>query len=827
MKTLVIVESPAKAGTISKILGKDYDVTSSFGHVRDLAKDGEKNTGVDIAHKYKPHYIVPDEKKKVVNELKKRIKKYDKVILATDEDREGEAIAWHLKEVLKLKANELERITFTEITPEAIKSAVASPRKIDSNLVDAQQTRRILDRLVGFELTSLLWKKVRGKLSAGRVQSVAVRLLVDREREIKKFKPDSYFKVTGTFSSKKNFEAELSERIKSASTAKELLNSCSKATFTIDSVEKKPSKRKPSPPFTTSTLQQLASQKLGFSVSRTMSTAQKLYEAGHITYMRTDSISMSKSALASIASYVKKEYGENYSTVRNYKTKSKSSQEAHEAIRPTYINKVKVTDNPDQHKLYSLIRSRALASQMADAEVEKTTVKIDISTSKKYHFVSKGEIVTFDGFLKAYSGTKYYAQDDILLPDLKKGQQVEAKHIQALERKTKPPARYSEATLVKKLEELGIGRPSTYAPTIAKITSPSRGYIVKESRDGEPTDYTLYVLKKGAVHEDVFTESTGSQKNKLFAREISLLVTDFLCDNFESIMEYSFTAEVEDKLDDIATGDVNWVAVLDQYYKPFTKTAKTVLEKAERVTGERILGKDPESGKTLLVRMSRYGPVAQIGQPDELKEGESPHYANLLPTQELDTVTKEDALKLFELPKAIGQYKSKDIIIGRGRYGPYVKYDEHYVSLGRNTNPFTVKLEEAKEKVIEKLKEMEPVAYYEDEPITRGKGRFGPYIKWKDTFVSVTKKSGIDFDNIKEKDAIKLLKEKIQKDKDRLIHSWDDGKITLQKGRWGPVFRIKGRRGFIAIPKDSSGNKMDTKELQKLSDKDIKSLLKK
>ena len=824
MKTLVIVESPAKAGTISKILGKGYDVTSSFGHVRDLAKDGDKNTGVDIKSKYKPHYIITPDKKKVVADLKRRMKKYDMVLLATDEDREGEAISWHLKKVLHLTQKNSKRITFTEITPAAIKEAVENPRHVNIDLVEAQQARRILDRLVGFELTGLLWKKVRGQLSAGRVQSVAVRLLVDKEREIKEFKPSVYFKVTGQFGSseKASFEAELSKKLRTLKDAKEFLHACIKANYTIDSVEKKPAKRKPSAPFTTSTLQQLASQKLGFSVSRTMSNAQKLYEAGHITYMRTDSITLSKPALGSIANYVGKEFGKKYSQVRNFKSKSKSSQEAHEAIRPTYINKAEVSSNRDQQKLYTLIRARTLASQMADAEVEKTHIVIGISTVKDKHFQAKGEIVTFDGFLKAYSGTNYYAKADLLLPELEKGQSVNGREIQALERRTKPPARYSEASLVKKLEELGIGRPSTYAPTIAKITSPTRGYITKETREGEPTDFIHLTLKKGAVHEGTHTEVTGSQKNKLFASDIGILVTDFLSEHFEEIMDYAFTAEVEDKLDEIAHGKEDWVKVLDLYYKPFSKTVVDTLEKAERVTGERILGKDPKSGRTLLVRVSKYGPVAQIGQPDELKEDEKPTYANLLPSQSIETIELKDALALFGLPKVIGQYKSIDIIIGRGRYGPYAKYGEYYVSLGRNTDPFTVTLEEAREKVKEKLDEMKPLATYEDAPITRGKGRFGPYIKWNDTFVSITKKSGIDFDNISEKDAIKLVKDKIKKDKEKIIHSWDDGKIMLQKGRWGATFRIKGKRGFVAMPKGEDGQKIDQKRLVKMNEEEIK-----
>lgn len=825
MKNLVIVESPAKAGTITKILGKDYTVKSSFGHVRDLAKDGENNTGIEVKNKYKPHYEIPSDKKKVVAELQKSKKSHKKVILATDEDREGEAISWHLAQVLKLKKNDYERITFTEITPDAIKKAIKNPRAIDEDLVNAQQARRILDRLVGFELTKLLWKKVRGKLSAGRVQSVAVRLVVEREREIKDFKPESYFKITGTFihASKETFEAELSERIKALKSVTKFLESCKKAVFTVSSVDVKPAKKNPAPPFTTSTLQQMASQKLGFSVSRTMNAAQRLYEAGHITYMRTDSTTLSGTAIGALSAYIKKEYGEKYLTVRQFKTKSKSSQEAHEAIRPTYIQKAAVSKNPDQQKLYQLIRTRTLASQMASAEVEKTEIRIDISTVTGKHFIAKGEIITFDGFLKAYKGTKYVAQDSTLLPKVSVGDILKRKIIQALERQTKPPARYSEATLVKKLEELGIGRPSTYAPTIAKITSPTRGYITKETRDGDPTDYVLLELKDTKITESKHTEVSGAQKNKLFAHDIGLMVTDFLQDNFRDIMDYSFTAEVEDKLDNIAEGKEDWIKVLDTYYKPFTKTVDTALDEAERVTGERVLGKDPATGRTLLVRMSRFGPVAQIGTEKELGEDEKPQYANLLKSQSLDTVTAEDALKLFELPKVIGQYKGEDVIIGRGRYGPYVKYGEHYISI-RGTDPFSITLNEANEKVKQKLEELKPIGSYEGFDITKGVGRFGPYIRWNNTFVSVPKKKA-DINSITEKQAVELVKEKIKKDKDRTIQTWNAGDIILIKGRWGPVFRVKGKKKTYPLPKDANGSKISPDTLKNMSEKEIKKLL--
>jgi len=827
MKTLVIVESPAKAGTISKILGQGYDVTSSFGHIRDLAKDGDKKTGIDIAHNYTPHYIVTPDKKKVVTELKKKAKSYDRILLATDEDREGEAISWHLYEELKLTKKNSKRITFTEITPTAIHHAVDNPRDINIDLVNAQQARRVLDRLVGFELTGLLWKKIRAQLSAGRVQSVAVRLLVDKEREIQNFTPETYYRITAEFelSNKNMLPAELSAKIRSEKDAEAFLTSCIDATFTVHGIEKKPTKRKPSPPFTTSTLQQFAGQKLGFSVSRTMSTAQRLYEAGHITYMRTDSTVLSKQALASIASFIDKEYGKNYTTVRNYKTKSKSSQEAHEAIRPTYIDKKVVTQDPDQQKLYSLIRSRTLASQMTDAEVEKTTITIAISTQPKHTFLAKGEIILFEGFLKAYAGTSHFAHDDVILPDVVQGESLHYNSMTALERRSKPPARYSEATLVKKLEELGIGRPSTYAPTIAKITSPNRGYITKETRDGELTVYKQFQLKKGTLDAQTVSEVAGAQKNKLFASDIGILVTDFLCEHFSDIMDYSFTAEVEDKLDDIAQGQDVWTDVIDHYYKPFAKSVKSTLDQAERVTGERILGKDPKTGHTVLVRISKFGPVVQIGHGEELVDDAKPQYASLLPNQALESITLDEALTLFSLPKSLGEYKGHDIIITRGRFGPYLTYNGMSVSLDKRVDPFAVTPEQAHEAIEHKLVEIAPVAEHDGIPITKGKGRFGPYLKWGDTFVAITKKSGIDFDAIDPKKAVELVKEKIVKDAEKLLHSWLDGKVTLIKGRWGATLRIKGKRGFIALPKQEDGSKYTAESLSLLDDAQIKKLL--
>ena len=823
MKSLVIVESPAKAGTIGKILGKDYFIASSFGHIRDLAKDGEGSTGVDVHKKYKPHYIVAPSKAKVVKDLKTLAKKYSLVLLATDEDREGEAIAWHLFDELKLKKANTKRITFTEITSEAILNATQNPRDIDLDLVDAQQARRILDRLVGFELSRLLWKKVRGKLSAGRVQSVAVRLIVEREREIQQHESKKFYKVTGLFGTT-HFEASLSEDLPSHDTSEKFLKSCSNAVFTVHAVDVKPARRAPAPPFTTSTLQQTAGQKLGFSVSRTMSIAQKLYEAGHITYMRTDSMHLSTSAQKKLASHILKEFGEKYLKPRQYVSKSKNAQEAHEAIRPTYPQNKHASDNADLQKLYDLIRNRALASQMAEAEVQRTQVIINISTNDKYTFISKGEIITFDGFLKAYKNTKWYTYDDIILPQLATGDTLTASEIKALERLIKPPARYSEATLVKKLEELGIGRPSTYAPTIDKITSPTRGYITKETREGIPTEFLQLTLKDSKITETVITEVTGAQKNKLFASDMGIVVTDFLVKNFENIMDYAFTAEVEGSLDHIASGNADWVKTIDTYYKPFTMSVGKTLSSAERVTGERILGSDPKSGRTILVRMSKFGPVAQIGSQDELKGDEKPDYANLSPGQSLETVTLKDVLPLFSLPKNLGTYKDKDVVVGRGKFGPYIKWGDTYISI-RGTDPLTATLHSVMKSIREKEHEMEPITMYQDKPITKGVGRFGPYIKWEETFAAIPKKSGINIATITPEQAIHLMEEKVRKDNERILYTWGNGSVTLQNGRFGPCIRIKGKRKFYSLPKNDSGEKLPVEDLKKLSEKEIRKLI--
>ena len=718
-KNLLIVESPAKAKTIEKLLGKDFTVKSSFGHVRDLAKsDG----AVEVENGFKPKYVVSPEKKKVVKELKDWVKKVDEVWLATDEDREGEAISWHLCKVLGLDEHQTKRIVFREITKPAIQRAVANPRQLDLNLVDAQQARRVLDRLVGYELSGILWRKIKGKLSAGRVQSVAVKLIVEREREINNFEPSPFFRVNAIFDVKNEqgktvkLKAECPTRFQGEEEAMSFLNNCRAADFLINNIEVKPLKRRPTAPFTTSTLQQEASRKLGFGVKRTMSVAQRLYEAGHITYMRTDSTALSETALASIAQEIEANYGKNYVKTRRYKSKSASAQEAHEAIRPTYINRQMVATARDEQRLYELIWKRAIASQMADAVLEKTTVKIGISTISDSYLKAEGEVLKFDGFLKVYlESTDEEEEDEAkgMLPPLKVGQELNLDYMTATERFTRPPARFTEAGLVKKLEELGIGRPSTYAPTISKIMEEARGYIVKESREGEEREYRLLILDKNReIAKSKRTEITGAVKNRLFPTDMGITVSDFLSEHFQNIMDYGFTAGIEKEFDQIAEGGRIWTNMLDSFYKPFHETVEETLANAERPSRERILGKDPETGRTVLTRMSRLGPVIQIGAPDELGEEEKPRYSNLQPGQSMETITFEEAMKLFALPKDLGQYEGEEVSIGVGRYGPYVRFGKKYVSIPRGEDPLAVSLERAIELIQIKQKEDAPVGTY-------------------------------------------------------------------------------------------------------------------
>ena len=827
-KNLLIVESPAKAKTIEKILGKDFTVKSSFGHVRDLEKG---NNAVDVAHDFKPKYIVSPEKKKVVSELKGWVKKVDEVWLATDEDREGEAISWHLCEVLGLDASSTKRIVFREITKPAVQKAVQNPRLVDINLVNAQQARRILDRLVGFELSGILWKKVKGKLSAGRVQSVAVKLLVERERQINAFKATPFFKLVALFDVKNEtgrivkLKAESPTRFDSEKDAEAFLKSCINAQFQINSIEVKPLKRRPTAPFTTSTLQQEASRKLGFAVKRTMSVAQRLYEAGCITYMRTDSTALSEVALASIAQEIEKNYGKDYLQTRRFKSKNSNAQEAHEAIRPTYINRHEVSTNRDEQRLYELIWKRTIASQMAEAILEKTTVKIGVSTVPDATLNAVGEVLKFDGFLKVYLESKDDDEEEEtkgMLPPLKRGQILQLNNMSATERFTRPPARFTEAALVKKLEELGIGRPSTYAPTISKIMEEGRGYVTKESREGVERKYTVLNLASGQISKKQDSEVTGTVKNRLFPSDLGITVSDFLDEHFDKIMDYNFTAGIEKKFDRIATGGQEWTKMLNEFYGPFHATVEDTLENAERATGERILGKDPETGRTLLTRITRNGPVAQIGTQEELEEGEKPKYANLRPGQSIETITAEEALKLFELPRVLGNYMNEEISVGAGRYGPYIKYGEKkFVSIPRTEDPLKISMERAKELINEKEKAEAPVGTYKGLPIQKGKGRFGPFLKWNNLFVNIPRR--FDPETIELEQMHELIEAKVQKEANRYIHQWPDEKITVENGRWGPYIKFKKKN--VKIPKKNDGTRVTSEEAKDYTLEDVKKLI--
>lgn len=825
-KNLLIVESPAKAKTIEKILGKDFTVKSSYGHVRDLPKSG---TGVEVEKGFKPQYVVTPDKKKVVKELMDLVKKVDEVWLATDEDREGEAISWHLCQVLGLNEETTKRIVFREITAPAIQSAIQNPRKVDINLVNAQQARRVLDRLVGYELSELLWKKVKGNLSAGRVQSVAVKLIVDREREIQQFKAEAFFRLNAFFDVPNEkgrssiLKAELSQRFGEKGDALEFLQKSNGATFSIDDIQVKPLKRRPTAPFTTSTLQQEASRKLGFSVKRTMSTAQRLYEQGFITYMRTDSTNLSEVALQAMAKEIVSQYGEQYLQTRRYSKKKTGAQEAHEAIRPTYIERRQVPGNRDEQRLYELIWKRAIASQMADARLEKTTVQIGISTIPDSFLKAEGEVLKFDGFLKVYLESKDDDEEEEakdILPPLKVGQELKLKEMIATERFTRPPARYTEAGLVKKLEELGIGRPSTYAPTISKIMEEKRGYVTKENREGYERQYQVLTLKNQEIKERTDTETTGVISNRLFPSDLGMVVSDFLTEHFSAIMDYGFTAGIEEKFDDIADGKENWARMLDSFYQPFHHTVEETLATAERATGERILGTDPTSGRTLLVRMSRFGPVAQIGKPDELKEGEKPKYANLRPEQSMETIELEEALELFELPKTLGTFEGKEVSIGVGRYGPYVKFDEQFVSIPRSEDPLSVSLERAKELIEEKRKADAPVASYKGLPVTQGQGRFGPFLKWNGMYVNIPRKYNPD--SITKEEMYELIQSKEEKEANRFIQKWEEEDIAIENGRWGPFIRFKKKN--VKIPK-VDGNRMTAEQAQELTLEEVKKLI--
>lgn len=733
-KNLLIVESPAKAKTIEKILGSDFEVKSCYGHIRDLEKS---EMGIDIKKGFKPRYIVPEDKEKVVKELKQLAKKSDEVWLATDEDREGEAISWHLCEVLGLDPITTKRIVFHEITKPAIKSAVEKPRTVNMNLVNAQQARRILDRIVGFEISPILWRKMsmKNNLSAGRVQSVAVRIIVERERAINGFTATSSFKIEGFFKAKDingkqvTFKAEGAKKGKEQD-AEQFLNGCIGAQYKVKDVQKKPGRKSPAAPFTTSTLQQEASRKLGYGVSKTMLLAQKLYEAGHITYMRTDSVNLSETAIQDISKQITDSYGNPYLQVRKYKNKNESAQEAHEAIRPTYMDKTKV-DNADAQKLYDLIWKRTMASQMADAELEKTIAEISISTQQEL-LKAEGEVLKFDGFLKVYNEGKDEDEEseeedtEGMLPPLEVNQSLELNEMIATERFTRPQSRYTEASLVKKLEELGIGRPSTYAPTISTIIK--RGYVEKRDKEGIKRDFRVLKLNQDKLSKSIESENTGAEKSKLFPTDLGTVVTDFLIQHFNQVLDYGFTAKIESEFDHIAEGQENWSEMLKDFYAPFKKDVDQTMETAERISGERELGFDPASGKRIIARMGRYGPMVQIG---ETTEEEKPRFAKLKVDQSIETIQLAEALELFKLPRILGDFENEQIQVNIGRFGPYLAHDKKFYSLPKEFDPYEIKLEEAIPLIEEKrkAKDERTIKVFEKEKIQLLKGPYGPYIK--------------------------------------------------------------------------------------------------
>ncbi|MCD4737170.1 MAG: type I DNA topoisomerase [Bacteroidales bacterium] len=727
-KNLVIVESPAKARTIEKFLGKDYKVESCFGHIRDLSKN---DLSVDIEGDFEPKYEIPADKKKVIATLKKGMKDAEFVWLATDEDREGEAISWHLVQALKIEEEKIKRIVFHEITKPAILEAINNPRSIDHHLVDAQQARRVLDRLVGYEISPVLWKKIKPALSAGRVQSVSVRLIVEREDEVKKFKAESSFRITGTFMTDQevSVEAELNKRFKTENEATGFLENCKTAGYKVSAISKKPSLKNPAPPFTTSTLQQEASRKLGYSVSKTMMVAQQLYESGKITYMRTESVNLSKLALGSAKKVIGGLYGNKYVKTRQFTTKSKSAQEAHEAIRPTYIENKTIEGDNSQKRLYELIWKRTIASQMSSAEIEKTTIDINISNSE-LKFVAKGEVIVFDGFLKVYIESSDTEEENgsqkKILPSLKNDMALQREEIKGMERFTQAPPRYTEASLVKKMEELGIGRPSTYAPTISTIQK--REYIEKGDRPGQERKYSVLVLKNSTVNKEAKTERFGFEKNKLFPTDIGTVVNNFLVEYFSEVVDYNFTANVEKEFDDIANGKKEWNRMIKEFYNPFHDTVKETLEKSGKQTGEKLLGQDPETGKNIYTKIGRYGPIVQIG---EVTDEEKPKFAGLRKGQSLESITLQEALDLFRLPRSLGFFEEKDVQVAIGRFGPYIKHDNQFFSLPKDEDVFEVSLSTAIEIIENKRKQAQSniiKEFAENKNIRVLKGRYGPYI---------------------------------------------------------------------------------------------------
>jgi len=792
-KNLVIVESPAKAKTIEKFLGKDFQVESSYGHIADLPS---KEIGVDVNNGFKPRYEVSSDKKALVKKLRDLSKSAEMVWLASDEDREGEAIAWHLAEELKLDKAKTKRIVFHEITKSAIQKAIENPRGINYDLVNAQQARRVLDRLVGYELSPVLWKKVKSGLSAGRVQSVSVRLIVEREREIQNFNSEGTYSVTAEFVNEagRSFKAKLPKNFSTRQEAQDFLNKNIGTIYKVSDLETKPAKKSPAAPFTTSTLQQEASRKLYFPVGVTMMLAQRLYEAGLITYMRTDSVNLSQEAMTAAQDEITRSYGKEFSKPRTYATKSKGAQEAHEAIRPTDMSRHSVNIDRDQARLYDLIWKRTLASQMSDAELERTNVKIEANNHKEI-FTASGEVLLFEGFLKVYleGNDDEDAEQEGMLPALKVNEKLTNNYITATERFSRPPARYTEAALVKKLEELGIGRPSTYAPTISTIIN--RNYVEKGSFEGQERKYTQMVLKGSQVSSQELTENYGSDKGKLVPTDIGIIVNDFLVNHFETILDYNFTAKVEQDFDEIASGNEDWTRMMGDFYGHFHPTVQDVEKNAERESGERILGADPKTGKPVSVRLGRFGAMAQIGDAED----ENKQFASLMPDQNITTITLDQALALFMLPKALGTYKGEEVEVNNGRFGPYVRFGKTFISLPKGEDPLDVTFERAQELIGEKEQADAPIGIYEGQPVQKGVGRFGPFIKWNGMFINVNKK--YDFDRLSQDDIVNLIEDKLQKDQDKVLHNWEAEGIKVEKARWGRSVILKGKTK-IELSKD-------------------------
>lgn len=825
-KNLLIVESPAKAKTIEKILGSDFEVKSCYGHIRDLEKD---DMGIDISNNYKPRYTVPADKERVVRELKQLSKKAGEVWLASDEDREGESISWHLAEVLGLDPATTKRIVFHEITAPAIKKAVQNPRFINLNLVNAQQARRVLDRLVGFELSPVLWRKIgmQGGLSAGRVQSVAVRLIVEREREINHFTSESSYKIEAIFAALNqnnkliHFKAEGPSKLADAEGALKFLESCKGSSYTVADIQVKPTKRTPTAPFTTSTLQQEASRKLGYSVSRTMMVAQRLYESGHITYMRTDSVNLSDQALADIKNEIERSYGATYLQPRKFKNKNENAQEAHEAIRPTYMSHHTVEDQ-DAKRLYDLIWKRTMASQMSDARFERTIAKIDISSNKE-QLTATGEVLKFDGFLKAYTEGRDEDHEEkdpneaAILPPLSVGQKLELQDLTATEKFTRPAPRYTEASLVKQLEELGIGRPSTYAPTITTIMK--RNYVEKRDKEGvKRAVHIIHLTKDDQIVPETIQENTGAEKAKLFPTDLGLVVTDFLKLHFQKVMDYNFTAKIEEEFDEIAAGKLKWSSMIDTFYKPFHANIETTLETAERAKGERELGTEDTTGKRIVARMGRYGPMVQIG---EATDEEKPRFARLKANQSIETISMEEAMDLFKFPLLLGEYKDKEVAVNVGRFGPYVKWGEDFISLPKGEEPLTVDLDRAIALIAEKETADAPIATFEGKPVTKGKGRFGPFIKWNDLFINIPR--AYNFDKLTQADCEELISKKIEKEANRYIQQWPTEKISIENGRWGPF--IKFGKKMLKLGRKADNGKFTSEEAAMISLEEVKKMI--